>query len=71
MALGSTIYKIDINLSNFNTHYYEDFKLTIAKHPSENESRVTLTMPTIWGGLQLMGTFSLGSASLASRLLRT
>jgi len=40
MALGSTIYKIDINLSNFNTHYYESFNLTIAKHPSENESRM-------------------------------
>jgi uncharacterized protein YaeQ len=40
MALGSTIYKIDINLSNFNTHYYEDFNLTLAKHPSENESRM-------------------------------
>jgi uncharacterized protein YaeQ len=40
MAQGSTIYKIDINLSNFNTHYYEDFNLTIAKHPSESESRM-------------------------------
>ena len=40
MALDSTIYKIDIHLSNFNTHYYEGFNLTIAKHPSENESRM-------------------------------
>ena len=40
MALSSTIYKIDINLSNLNTHYYKDFNLTIAKHPSENESRM-------------------------------
>ena len=40
MALDSSIYKIDINLSNFNTHYYENFNLTIAKHPSENESRM-------------------------------
>lgn len=40
MAIGSTIYKIDINLSNLNTHYYENFNLTIAKHPSENESRM-------------------------------
>lgn len=40
MALSSTIYKVDINLSNFNTHYYQDFNLTIAKHPSENEARM-------------------------------
>jgi uncharacterized protein YaeQ len=40
MALGSTIYKANINLSNFNTNYYKDFNLTLAKHPSENESRL-------------------------------
>ena len=40
MALGSTIFKVDINLSNLNTHYYDDFNLTIAKHPSEPESRM-------------------------------
>tara|TARA_R110002072_G_scaffold534_6_gene4006 strand:- start:179115 stop:179657 length:543 start_codon:yes stop_codon:yes gene_type:complete len=40
MALGSTIYKVDINLSNFNTHYYQDFNLTMAKHPSEDEARM-------------------------------
>jgi uncharacterized protein YaeQ len=40
MALGATIYKVDISLSNLNTHYYQDFNLTIAKHPSENESRM-------------------------------
>lgn len=40
MALSSTIYKVDVNLSNLNTHYYQDFQLTIAKHPSENEARM-------------------------------
>jgi uncharacterized protein YaeQ len=40
MALNSSIYKINVSLSNLNTHYYDDFKLTVAKHPSENESRM-------------------------------
>jgi uncharacterized protein YaeQ len=40
MALSSTIYKVDISLSNLNTHYYVDLDLTMAKHPSENESRM-------------------------------
>jgi uncharacterized protein YaeQ len=40
MALGATIFKINLNLCNFNTHYYEDYNLTVAKHPSENESRM-------------------------------
>lgn len=40
MAIGASIYKININLSNLNSHYYEDFKLTVAKHPSESESRM-------------------------------
>lgn len=40
MALGSTIYKIDISLSNLDTHYYEDLNLTIARHPSETEARM-------------------------------
>jgi uncharacterized protein YaeQ len=40
MAIGASIYKADINLSNLNTHLYKDFNLTMAKHPSENESRM-------------------------------
>lgn len=40
MALGSTIYKVNISLSDFNTHNYKDFNLTIARHPSEDESRM-------------------------------
>ncbi len=40
MAIGASIYKVDLNLSNFNTHYYHDFDLVMAKHPSENEARL-------------------------------
>lgn len=40
MALSSTIYKADVTLSNLNNHYYDDFNLTMAKHPSESEERM-------------------------------
>lgn len=40
MALSSSIYRVDIDLSNLNTHHYENYNLTIAKHPSESESRM-------------------------------
>ncbi|MFT5518866.1 MAG: hypothetical protein ACI9RI_001135, partial [Oceanospirillaceae bacterium] len=40
MAIGATIYKANLNLSNLNSHHYADYSLTIAKHPSENEYRL-------------------------------
>ena len=40
MAIGATIYKANLNLSNLNSHHYADYSLNIAKHPSENEYRL-------------------------------
>lgn len=40
MAIGATIYKINLTLSNLNVHQYEDFQLTMPMHPSENEERL-------------------------------
>lgn len=40
MAIGASIYRANVSFSNFNTHYYEEFNLTMAKHPSENEARM-------------------------------
>lgn len=40
MAIGATIYKANLNLSNLNSHHYADYNLTVAKHPSENETRL-------------------------------
>ena len=40
MALSSTIFKADITLADLNTHKYDDLNLTMAMHPSENESRM-------------------------------
>lgn len=44
MAIGASIFKAEVNISNLNTHYYEDHSLTIAKHPSESESRLMIRL---------------------------
>jgi uncharacterized protein YaeQ len=44
MALKSTIYKVRITLSNLNIHHYNDYSLTIAKHPSENDLRMMIRL---------------------------
>ena len=40
MAIGASIFKVNLTLSNLNDHFYHDFSLTMAKHPSENEGRM-------------------------------
>lgn len=44
MALKSTIYKARITLSNLNIHHYQDYSLTVAKHPSENDLRMMIRL---------------------------
>lgn len=40
MAQKSTIYKIELSVSDMDRHYYETHKLTVAKHPSETDERL-------------------------------
>ena len=40
MAQKSTIYKVDLSVSDMDRHYYETHKLTVAKHPSETDERM-------------------------------
>jgi uncharacterized protein YaeQ len=40
MALKSTIYKIDLNISDMDRQYYAQHSLTLAKHPSETDERL-------------------------------
>lgn len=40
MALSSTIYKVELQISDLNRHYYETHSLTVALHPSETELRM-------------------------------
>ncbi|SEL11215.1 Uncharacterized conserved protein YaeQ, suppresses RfaH defect [Roseovarius nanhaiticus] len=42
MAQNSTIYKVELSVSDMDRHYYEVHKLTVAKHPSETDERLML-----------------------------
>ena len=39
MALSSTIFKANLQLSDMDRHYYEEHHLTLARHPSETDER--------------------------------
>lgn len=42
MALKSLVHKLSLNLSDMDRHHYQDYHLTIAQHPSENEHRLMI-----------------------------
>jgi len=44
MAINSTIYKIDLQVSDLDRNYYQQHSLTIAKHPSETDERVMVRL---------------------------
>ena len=44
MALKSTIFKAELNVADMNRHYYADFPLTLARHPSETTERMMLRL---------------------------
>ncbi|MDQ7058786.1 MAG: YaeQ family protein [Ghiorsea sp.] len=44
MAIKSTIYKADVQVSNMDTYYFEEHDLMLARHPSENEGRMMIRL---------------------------
>jgi uncharacterized protein YaeQ len=40
MALKATIFKAELEISDFDRHYYATHNLTIARHPSETDERM-------------------------------
>tara|TARA_R110000850_G_scaffold105703_5_gene216762 strand:- start:1118 stop:1654 length:537 start_codon:yes stop_codon:yes gene_type:complete len=44
MALSSTIFKVQLDLSDLNKNHYQSYKLTLARHPSENDQRMMLRL---------------------------
>ncbi|MCA1325045.1 YaeQ family protein [Herbaspirillum sp. alder98] len=42
MALKSTIYKAELQISDMDRHYYQSHPLTIARHPSETDERMMI-----------------------------
>jgi uncharacterized protein YaeQ len=44
MALGATIYKVELNVADTDRHYYGSHALTIARHPSETIERMVVRL---------------------------
>ena len=42
MAIKSTIFKAELQITDMDRNYYQDHALTIARHPSENDARMML-----------------------------
>ena len=50
MALGATVYKAELQVSDMDRHYYATHALTLARHPSETEERLMLRARTLRRG---------------------
>lgn len=44
MAIKSTIYKVDLQVSDMDRNYYQQHSLTLAKHPSETDERLMVRL---------------------------
>lgn len=44
MAAGSTVYKVQLTISDTDRHYYETHDITIAQHPSETDERLMIRL---------------------------
>lgn len=44
MALKATIFKVSVQLSDLDRHYYDALQLTIARHPSETDERMMVRL---------------------------
>lgn len=44
MALKSTVFKAEINISDLDRHYYGTHALTMARHPSETDERLMVRL---------------------------
>jgi uncharacterized protein YaeQ len=44
MALKATIFKVDLSLADMDRNLYQDYSLTLARHPSENDQRMMVRL---------------------------
>jgi uncharacterized protein YaeQ len=44
MALSSTIFKVNLQISDLDRQYYNDHQLTLARHPSETDERMMVRL---------------------------
>lgn len=44
MALKATIFKVELSVADLDRNVYENFSLTLAQHPSENDARMMVRL---------------------------
>jgi len=44
MALPSTIFKVNLQISDLDRQYYGEHQLTLARHPSETDERMMVRL---------------------------
>ncbi len=44
MALSATIFKINLQIADMDSHYYQSHALTLARHPSETDERMMVRL---------------------------
>lgn len=44
MALKATVFKVQLQISDLDRHYYETHALTLARHPSESDERMMVRL---------------------------
>ncbi|MDQ6954077.1 MAG: YaeQ family protein [Mariprofundaceae bacterium] len=44
MAIKSTIFKAELEVTDMDRNHYQDYQLTIARHPSENDERMMVRL---------------------------
>ncbi len=44
MALKATIFKVDLSVADMDRNHYENYALTLARHPSENDVRMMVRL---------------------------
>lgn len=44
MALKATIFKVDLSVADMDRNVYDNFSLTLARHPSENDARMMVRL---------------------------
>lgn len=44
MALKASILKVNLSVANIDNHHYQDYNLTVAKHPSETDTRLVIRL---------------------------
>jgi len=44
MAIKSTIFKVELEVTDMDRNHYQDYQLTIARHPSEHDERMMVRL---------------------------